>query len=400
MKMQMTPNSIVFTAVLGALSALPPLSIDMGLPGIPAIEASFAGAENHGALTLSLFLFGFAMSPVLCGPLSDRFGRRPTMLVGLALFSIAAAACCLVPTFSAVLTFRLLQGVAAGACVVMPFAIVRDLFNGIQAQTKLAQIMTVVGLAPLLAPILGGWVMAIGGWRVIYAVQASVGTLILLFVAIGFAESLPADRRRSLSPTALVSGYRMALSCRSFRNFTLIYSFGFSGMFAYISGSPAVLMGALGLTEQAFSLVFATTSCGMLFGSIVSARLGACKVPSNRILKTGLSLMAFSSVLTLALAITGHIHVLTIVPPVALTIFCFGLISSSAMNEALQPLPKVAGLASGIIGCVQMGMGSAASALIAALLPLGHPAIVMTALMAVCAATARVIFARQTRIKQ
>jgi DHA1 family bicyclomycin/chloramphenicol resistance-like MFS transporter len=388
-------GSFVFTLALGALTALPPLSIDMSLPAIPAIEATFAGAQGRGPLTLSLFLLGFALTPLFCGAVSDRLGRRPTMLAGLALFTLAAAGCSLATTFPALLGFRLVQGIGAGTCVIMPMAIVRDLFSGSESQGKFAQIMAVMGLAPLLAPILGGWVMAVSHWRSIYAVQALVGVLILAWVAFGFEESLPAPLRRSLKPAELVAGYGLVLSNRAFRHFTLVFSLGFACIFAYISGSAAVLMGVLGLKEQAFSLAFALSSSGMLLGSFANARLSKGNVPSNRILGAGLALMGLSATFVLVLALSGHVHPLILSLAVTLVFFGFALIAPCAMHSALEPLPQVAGLASGITNGVQFAMGSGVSALIAGLLPFGHPALVMSSVMVGCALAAAAIFIAQ-----
>lgn len=135
MKFCVSPDSFLFTVMLGALAALPPLSIDMGLPAIPAIEASFLGANGQGPLTLSLFLLGFSVSPLVCGSLSDRYGRKPVLLFGLVLFSLSVGACSFSSTLGNLLGYRLLQGIGAGFCVVMPFAIVRNLFDGAVAQT-------------------------------------------------------------------------------------------------------------------------------------------------------------------------------------------------------------------------------------------------------------------------
>ena len=280
-------DGLPFTIFLGALSALPPLAIDMGLPGIPAIETTFPDAAGRGALTLSLFLAGFAASPLCCGPLADRFGRRATLLVGLVAFMAAALACTAAPTFPLLLVARLCQGFAAGACVIMPLAIVRDVFHGATARHHLSRITAVLGLAPMLAPILGGWLMTVTDWRGIYAAQGACGLVLLAVTAFGFAETLPAERRRALHPRHLAAGYATVLSDRSFRRNALLYAFGFAAMFSFISGSPAVLMGQLGLSGQTFSLLFALTSCGTLVGSVLSGWLVKHGVPSRRLLRWG-----------------------------------------------------------------------------------------------------------------
>ncbi len=390
-------ESFLFTVFLGAVCAVPPLSIDMGLPGIPAIEASFADAAGRGPLTLSLFLVGFAISPLICGPLADRFGRRLTLMVGLAVFILAASACALAPSFPILLSFRMVQGLAAGACAVTPFAIVRDVFEGPVARNRLSQVSAVLGIAPMVAPVLGGWVMVVADWRAIYATQAACGAILLVVTFFCLAETLPITRRRSISPVQLIYSYRSVLSDRAFRGFAMVYALGFACLFAYISGSPSVLMGGLGLSGQAFSLLFAATSCGVLIGSIASAKLSSRHFASHRMMAIGLSLMSLSAVAALGLAVLGDVHTYTLMPLIWVVVFCFGLTGPTANHEAMHNLPHVAGAASGMLRCGQMVTGAIASALIALFEPYGHPALVMTVIMTVAVLAAGAVYLQQSR---
>lgn len=367
----------------------------MGLPAIPALEHAFPDAAGRGPLTLSLFLVGFAVSPLLCGPVADRFGRRPTLLGGLVLFLLAAAACTLAPSFNVLLGFRLVQGLAAGGCVILPIAIVRDLFEGAAARHRLSQVTAVLGIGPMAAPILGGWVMDVSTWRVIYAAQAVAGLVLLLVTWRGFSESLPDSRRRALNPVQMVGSYRAVLGNRSFRGFALTYAFGFAGLFAYISGAPSVLMDGMGLSAQQFALLFALTSCGVLLGSLLSGRLSRLQVSSRRIMATGSVVMFAAALGSLALAVTETASVATLMPLVALVIFCFGLMAPSANHEALHGLPHVAGAAAGMLRCAQMVTGAIASALIAFFEPFGHPALAMSGIMAAAMAISLAILVHQ-----
>lgn len=385
-------ETFAFTAFLGTLTALPPLSIDMGLPGLPAIESTFADAAGRGPLTLSLFMAGFAISPLICGPLADRFGRRAMLLDGLLLFSLAAGACALAPNFTVLLACRLLQGFAAGACAILPIAIVRDLFVHGAARQKLSQIAAVLGIAPMLAPVLGGWVMTVSDWRAIYAAQAAVGLILLVVGAIGLAESQPVEDRRSLNPRQLAESYRFVLSDRAFVGYATLYAFAFACMFAFISGAPSVLIGDLGLSTTAFALLFGLTSCGVLVASLISGQLSKRHVPSRKIIAFGLLLMAASAVAALALVPAHAVTVASLTPLMALTIFAFGILAPSTNHEALANLPHVAGSAAGVMRCTQMVMGSFASAMIAVLEPFGHPALVMTGLMSAMAIVAGGIY--------
>lgn len=390
--MALRRDSFAFTAFLGTLTALPPLSIDMGLPGFPAIEASFVDAAGRSPLTLSLFLAGFAISPLICGPLADRFGRRATLLDGLLLFSLAAGACALAPSFTVLLVCRLIQGFAAGACAILPIAIVRDLFQHGTARQKLSQIAAVLGIAPIMAPVLGGWVMAVSDWRSIYAVQAAVGLILLIVGGFGLAESQPVENRRSLNPRQLVESYRFVLGDRGFIGYALLYACAFACMFAFISGAPSVLIGSLGLSTTSFSLLFGLTSCGVLVASLISGQLSRRHVASRKIIAFGLMVMITSAVAALLLVPANAVTVATLIPPMALTIFAFGILAPSTNHEALANLPHVAGSAAGVMRCTQMVMGAFASAMIAVFEPFGHPTLVMTGLMASMALAAGAIY--------
>ena len=318
-------ESFFFTLVLGALAGLPSVAIDMGLPGFPAIEATFPDAAGRAPLTLSFFFVGFAISPLICGPIADRFGRRPTLLAGLVAFAAAAAGAAAAGSFPVLLGVRIVQGLAAGACVVLPLAIVRDLFEGMAARHRMSQVTAVLGITPMVAPIFGAWVMGVDNWRAIYATQAVAALILLAMIAFGIGESLPIERRRSLNPVQLVNSYRMVLSNRPFRAFALTYALGFACMFSFIAGSPAVLMGSLGLSKHAFSLLFALTACGVMLGSLVSARLSSRQVASRRILTFGFVLMLASAFAAFGLSLTPFVSAYTLTPLMFLVIFCFGL---------------------------------------------------------------------------
>lgn len=390
--MALARDRFAFTAFLGTLTALPPLSIDMGLPGFPSIEATFADAAGRSPLTLSFFLIGFAVSPLVAGPLADRFGRRATLLDGLLLFSLAAMACALAPSFTVLLVCRLLQGFAAGACAILPIAIVRDLFQHGAARQKLSQIAAVLGIAPMLAPMLGGWVMVVSGWRSIYAAQAAIGLVLLVVGAIGLAESQPVASRRSLDPRQLVESYRIVLTDRAFVGYALLYACAFACMFGFISGAPSVWIGSLGLSTTAFSLLFGLTSCGVLVASLISGWLSRRHVASRKLIAFGLLLMIASAVAALMLVPAGAVTVVTLTPLMALAIFAFGILAPSTNHEALANLPHVAGSAAGVMRSTQMAMGAFASAMIAVLEPFGHPVLVMTGLMAMMALAAGSIY--------
>jgi DHA1 family bicyclomycin/chloramphenicol resistance-like MFS transporter len=386
------PSSLGYTAFLASLSALPPISIDMNLPAVPGIEAHFGEPTGHGALTLSLFIAGFLIAPLVGGPLADRFGRRPALLGALLAFSLASLACAAAPSFLTLLVARFLQGTSAGLGVVLPLAIVRDVFEGATARHRLSQITAMIGVAPLIAPALGSLVMLGGGWRAIYAFQAGWGALMATVVALFFAETLPLDRRQPLNPPQLVRNYLAVLSAREFVGYTLVFAFGFAALFAYVSGSATVIMEGLGLSEFWFSAIFAVTSFGLILGSLLSARLSRLNIPARRLAVLCLVGTALCSGVALVAALAGALSVWILVPCIFGMVFAFGLMAPNITHAAIQPLPHMAGAASGVMRSLQMLMGAGAGALLTLLIGPLPPAVAMTGVMLLSAGLALAVY--------
>lgn len=393
-------NPIVYTLLLCGLSALPPLSIDMNLPALPDMEASLGVAAGSGALTLSVFLLGFALAPIMGGPLADRFGRRSTVLVALAGTILGAAGSAASPTFWCLLLSRSVQGAACGVCITVPLAIVRDRFDGAQARQQLARIMAIVGLAPLLAPVIGGSVQEMFGWRAISGVQGLFGAFLMLLVLTGFSETLAPDKRLSLNPRKLLGVYARVLGNRTFVGFAFTHSFLFGCLFAFISGSPGLLMNQMGLSEIGFSLVFALISAGVLAGSFASGRLGRRNASPETIVPFCLSVMLAVSLGVLALAITEAMSPITITPLLFLLTFHFGLVAPNTMNSAVEVLPGIAGTASGTLNSLQMLMGATGSATVTLLSASHDPGRAMALTMAgsvILSVTAYLLIVRTRR---
>ncbi|MCF8027938.1 MAG: multidrug effflux MFS transporter [Desulfobacteraceae bacterium] len=380
--MLIKPNSMAFTVMLAGLTALPPLSIDMNLPAIPPIEAAFGLEPGQGALTLSLFLLGFAFAPLIGGPVTDRFGRKPTLLVALFFNTAAAWGCVMAGSFDLLLVFRMLQGTAAGVCILMPLAVVKDTLIGADARRQLSRIMFVVGLAPLLAPIIGSWVLSISGWRSIYGVQGGLGILLFFGVGAGFAETLCPEQRLALNFRQIANSYKAVFTNRTFWSFAIPMALSFGCMFAYIAGSPGLLLGKLNLSAQSYSFVFALTAFGLMIASYISSWLGRIGVSPRSIISPGLVLMAAAAGGALMLALSQSIQVVTIVPLLFTVMFCFGLIQPNAMAEAVNPFSHIAGTASGVVNALQMLAGSISSAFVTFLGGFLDPGLAMTGVMA------------------
>lgn len=350
-------------AILAGISTLPPLSIDMNLPAIPDIEASFGVAQGQGSLTLSLFLLGFAVAPLLGGPLSDRFGRKPVLLVALMLNTLSALACTLHGSFHFLLLSRLVQGIASGVCILAPLAILRDTLTGAEARKQFSAIMFVGGVAPLVAPILGGLVLLYTGWAAIYGVQGGLGLALFILVLLRVPESLPPEKRNATSAGKLFGGYAAIFRSPHFLGLALPQALAFACIFSYIAGSPGFMLGELGLSEQAYSLIFALTSFGVMVGAFASGLLGRREVRVGRILGFALTLLtvAAASVFLLTWSRAGGLAVL--LPLLFLVMTSFGIIQPNAMSEAVAPWGHMAGTASGAVNSLQMLAGAGASAL-------------------------------------
>lgn len=387
----LNPASTAFVLFLGALAALPPLSIDMGLPGLGDIQATLGATASEAAMTLTLFLLGFAVAPLVLGPLADRYGRRPILLVGLTIFTIAGFGCAFAPTTAALLGFRVLQGIGAGASAMLPMVIVRDLFSGARARTRMSYVTLVLGIGPIVAPALGAGILALSGWRAIYGALGVCGLVILICAWWGFAESAPTGQRNSLQPRAILASYRKVIGHRIFLGFALVNGLSFATMFAYISGSPLVLMGNLGVSTGAYSLIFAITAGALVAGSSLNGWAASRDKHPKLMFRTALALLLGAPFVLLALSLAGIQSVATIAPLVALATFSLGIIMPNSTHGALQPLGRIAGVAAAVLRAIQMVCGAAASGLVAVLYD-GKSALAMTGTMALCAALSCLVF--------
>lgn len=364
--MRIRPESLAFTLLLGALAALPPLSIDMGLPALGLIRQSLSASAEQATLTLSLFLAGFGASQLLVGPLSDRFGRRPVMLAGLALYALGGLGCALASSIEALLGFRLIAGMGAAGSTTLAMAVVRDLFEGHAGRVKMATVSMVITIAPIIAPSIGGLVLLVGGWRFIYSLLAATGIVLFTTVAFGLEESRPADRGARLD---LLGRYAAVLRQRRTMGYALVNALGSGTLFAFIAASPLVLMGRMGASVGLFSVLFATTSGGILLGSTISSWLARRHVPASRPLAVGLCVAPVSAITASLILMAGIERLETFVPFIVITGICRGLTNPNATHAALEPVPNHAGVASALMGCGQMLTAAASGAIVALLLP-------------------------------
>jgi MFS transporter, DHA1 family, multidrug resistance protein len=386
-KVRLPPTSTAFTLLLGLLVALPSFGIDMSLPALTSVGAALGVAPERAGLMMSLFMLGFAVAPLFYGPVSDRYGRKPVVVFACMLFAIAGIGCAFARSLPTLLVWRVVQGAGAGASMTITLAIVRDLFEGQAARTRLSYVSIATMVVPTIAPSAGAALLALGGWRVIHAVLGGVGLLLLLAMLIGFTESARLDPANRLVPSVIARNYLRVLMNPLCLGYILINAAAFGALFAYVSGSSLFLINVVGLRPGQFGVVFAATSLGIMAGAFLNGRLSTWGVAPFYPLTAGLVLAVVTATALLLMTLVGWMPLIPVILILIVGNFAFGLIAPNAMQGAMQPLPQIAGAAGAATGCIQMATAAVVSGLVA-LLHDQHSALSMTALMSVCSLVA------------
>lgn len=347
------PDSLAVAAVLTALVAFGPISTDLYLPSLPSLPAAFGTSAAMAQLTLSVFLIGFAAGMAAYGPLSDRFGRRPLILGGVGVYVVASAACALAPSIEALILFRLIQAVGASCGPVLARAVVRDVYGRERAARVLAYMTLAMALAPAIGPILGGQITDTFGWRANFWLLAGFGASILVA-----ALALLDETNRMKDPTALqgeqwVRNHGVLLRHRAYVGQVLTVAATYSAIFAFISGSSFVMIDVLGLSPQRYGTSFAAVVVGYMIGTFATGRL-ALRLGADRLVRAGTLLSASGGAVMLALALTTPPSAAAVIGPFFVVMLGAGLTLPNAIAGALGPFPAMAGLASSLLGFVQM----------------------------------------------
>ncbi|GAA1108809.1 multidrug effflux MFS transporter [Kitasatospora arboriphila] len=347
--------------VLGALSAFGPLSLDMYLPALPALAGDLGVRDADVQLTLTACLLGLALGQLVAGPLSDRRGRRGPLLVGLAGYVAASALCAVAPNAEVLTAARLLQGLAGAAGIVISRAVVRDLYDGVEAARFFSLLMLVNGLAPILAPVVGSQLLRFADWRAVFAVLAAVGAALLAAAALALPESLPAERRSGSGLPRTVRSFGGLLADRRFMGYAVGAGCAFAAMFAYISGSSFVLQQVYGLDAQQFSLVFGGNALGLVLLGQLNARLLRSRSPEV-MLRAGLAVSA-SGGAGLLLAVVAGLGLWAVCGSLLLVVAAVGLVMPNSTALALSGRDD-AGTASALLGLLQFALGGLAAPLV------------------------------------
>lgn len=340
---------IVYCAGIFSLLALPS---DLYLPALPAIRSALDASDAQTQLTLSAFAIGFGLAQLGYGPFSDRFGRRPVLLAGLALFMLGSVASMTAQSIEWLVAARLLQGLGACSGPVIGRAIVRDVFDPLRGARALAQIMTLVVLVPMVAPLVGGYLTVWFGWRANFALMLLYGLALWAATWTVLAESNRHPEPGATGFLQLARNARAIFAHPTFAAYGACFAVTYTGLFIYLSASPFVLIDALGVRPQDFGLWFVIPVVGNFAGSIACARLTR-RMALARVLGIGTVFTAAGGALMFALAAAGVAHPLAIVAPMAAFLVGLALINPVCLAAAVAPFPKLAGTASALLGCTQ-----------------------------------------------
>ncbi|NIH69864.1 multidrug effflux MFS transporter [Modestobacter marinus] len=370
--------------VLGSLSAFGALTIDLYLPAMPRMATHLDASTASVQATLTVFVVGLAVGQVLVGPLSDAWGRRRPLLIGLALYAVASLACALAPDVGWLIAARVLQSLGAAAGTVLARAIARDLFSGVAMTRFLSTLMLVNGLAPILAPVVGGQLLAVTTWRALFVLLAGIGVLLLSAVALTLPETVPPERRQSAHPRALARTFARLAADRRFVRLILAAGLMFAAVFTYISGSSFVLQDGYGLSPQQFSLVFAVNGLGIVACSQLNGWLVGRVGTEAGLLTIALATAVLGSAGVLGCALAGAPLPLLLVF-LFLVVAMLGPVLTNATSMALAEHGTTAGAASSLQGMTQFLIAGVAAAALGAT---GDDAVAMGAVMCCCAVPA------------
>lgn len=349
--------------MLGILTAFAPLSIDMYLPGLPAIAEEFGTPTAAVQQTLAVFFVGLAVGQAVYGPLSDRLGRRRPLLFGCALYALACVGCAYAFSVQSLVVMRLLQALGACAGVVISRSIVRDLFDEHESARMYSFLMLVMGVAPITAPLLGGQILLHFGWRAIFWTLGGYGVLCFVLVLFGLRESLPEERRTRSNVGQVLGVYASLLVDRRYMGYALSGGLATSSMFAYISGSPFVFIELNGVAPDRFGLIFGANA----FGLIMAAQFNRWLLghfAAHVILRTALIGTATCGLILVAVTATG---LGGFVGMLVVLFFCVagtGLIMPNATAAAMAPFAARAGSAAALLGTTQFAIGAGSGALV------------------------------------
>ncbi|MES2131468.1 MAG: multidrug effflux MFS transporter [Bacteroidota bacterium] len=379
---------LIIILILGLLSAIGPFSIDMYLPGFPAIARDLHTSVDMVSYTLASFFVGICVGQLISGPLLDRYGRKVPLYVGMSLYILASVGCALSVTVEMLIAFRLLQ--ALGGCVTMvaPRAIIRDVFPVNESAKIFSLMILILGVSPIIAPTVGSFLIEAFGWYSVFLVLAAITLVVLLCVIFLLPESKQPDPSFSLKTGSILAGFKYVLKVRQFYMYTLSGALAAAGLFAYLAGSPFVLLKLYNVTERQYGIIFAIIASGLITSSQLNT-LFLKKYNSVQIVRFTLivqTAVGIALYLGTAFNVIGLYGTVTLI---FLFLSCQGFNFPNSAALSMEPFEKEAGSASALMGAIQMGLGALAAAMVGLLN--ATSAMPMTGVMAVCSISALII---------
>ena len=388
-------NNFFLILVLGLLSAIGPFSIDMYLPGFPDIARDLHTTVAHVSLSLSSFFIGISAGQFLYGPLLDRFGRKKPLYFGLVLYLLASIGCAFAYSADALIALRLLQALGSCSGMVASRAMVRDLFAVKDNAKIFSLLMLVVGVSPIIAPTLGGYVAATFGWQYIFVILALLAVLILAAVHFSLPESRPPNPNHSLKPKPIIKSFIAISKEPQFYTYAFTGSIASAGLYAYIAGSPYVFMELFKVSEKQYGWIFALVALGLIGSSqLNSVLLRVYK--SEQIIKIALLCQSITGLSLFIGTWLGLLELFSTIFFIFIFLCCQGFTFPNSSALSLAPFSKNAGSASALLGGIQMSIGAFTSALVSFLA--NHTALPMTGVMAGCAFTSFLVLSVGSRI--
>jgi DHA1 family bicyclomycin/chloramphenicol resistance-like MFS transporter len=357
---------LLVTLILGSLTATPPLAMDMYLPALPEVTRSLSAPAATVQLTLTACLAGMALGQIVVGPMSDKWGRRRPLLAGLAVYVVATALCAVAPNVELLVAFRLVQGLAGAAGIVIARAVVRDLYDGVAMARFFSTLMLISGVAPVVAPLIGGQILRVTDWRGVFVVLVVVGVVLGVVVWARLPETLPVEERHAGGVGDTLRAMRGLLADRAFTGYMLAGGFAFASLFAYVAASPFVVQEIYGASAQTFSLLFGLNSIGLVVVGQINGKVLVGRVRLDRVLGLGLVVViaAATALLLMSLGVFGEVGL----GPVAAVLFvlmsAMGISLPNTQALALMRVKKSAGSASALLGTSSFLIGAVASPLV------------------------------------
>ena len=355
------PGSRALTTLLAVLTGLGPISMDMYLPSLPAIERILEAPTARVQLTIASYLFGFALGQVIWGPISDRRGRRPVLLAALVLYAVATLVCAAAQSIDTLIAARLLQAIGGSGSIVLARAMVRDLYSGVRAGRELSLMGAISGFAPIAAPMIGGVLQTGFGWRASFIVMAAAGAAAILAVGRLLPETLRQRTTEPISLAFMAQSYVAVLRQGDFLAYLGILTISFAGLFAWISGAPLILQRLYGLSAVAFGFTFALGAAGYVLGTTIASRL-VLRLGIDRTMGLGVILLAAGGVAAAAVVAAGIGSGIWLVAAMAIYLSGLGLAMPQAIAGALTPFPERAGTASSLMGFAQQSIAAIVTA--------------------------------------